>query len=61
MLTLLRIAASALRCIAMPLLWIGWLATPVLWGSSWCEDKAREWDPRIWDRTGGRTPTEARD
>jgi hypothetical protein len=37
---LLLLAASALRSIALPLLWIGSRASPVLRAARWCEDRA---------------------
>lgn len=34
----------------MALLWVGDLANPMLVASRWCEDRAREWNPRLWSR-----------
>ena len=45
-----RAAASALRGLAIPLLIVGSWATPLLLLSRRCEDAAREWNPRLWDR-----------
>lgn len=47
---LARLAGFALRILSLPFLAIGWLATPILWGARVCLDRAREWDPRLWDR-----------
>lgn len=56
-----RAVASALRGLSIPLLLIGSWATPLLMLSRRCEDAAREWDPRLWDRTHRRTPNDSRD
>ncbi|KAB1068879.1 hypothetical protein [Methylobacterium planeticum] len=53
---LLRAAAVALRFLSTPFLLVGWFATPILQASAWCEDRAREWDPRLWARGGDRRP-----
>ena len=45
-----RVSATALRWLSIPFLVVGWIATPVLWAAAWCEDRAREWDPRLWKR-----------
>ena len=63
---LLRFSGRALRIASVPFLLIGWIATPILNGSRWCDriadEKAPpEWKPRLWDRTGGRTANEPRD
>ncbi|GJE54548.1 hypothetical protein [Methylobacterium thuringiense] len=56
-----RLTASALRGAAVVLLWIGDFATPVLAASRFCDDRAREWDPRLWDRNeDDRTDTRER-
>lgn len=47
---LARWAAFALRGLSLPFLGLGCLATPILWGARACQDKAREWDPALWDR-----------
>ncbi len=51
---LARAAASALHDVAQVLLWCADVFTSaarlVLRGSSACQDWAREWDPRRWDR-----------
>ncbi|GEP09854.1 hypothetical protein [Methylobacterium gnaphalii] len=43
-------SGKALRGVAYGLTWIGGLAVPVLFASRWCLDRAREWDPRLWQR-----------
>ncbi|MHB2205031.1 hypothetical protein [Methylobacterium sp. CM6257] len=52
--TLARGLASALHDIAQGLLWIADIFTAgaraVLRASRTCQDRAREWDPRLWDR-----------
>lgn len=53
----LRLAEASLQYVALPILWVGSLATPVLRASAWCgararEAAAREWNPRLWDRNG---------
>ena len=47
---LARIADLLLRSLAVPFLAIGWLGTPILWCARQCQDRAREWDPRLWSR-----------
>lgn len=47
-----KLSADALRGLAALLLWFGDLATPVLFAARWCEDRAREWNPRLWERNG---------
>lgn len=51
---ILRGCAVLLRTIAFPFIAIGWVAagcaTPILWLAGWCTDRAREWDPRLWQR-----------
>jgi len=47
-----RVAASALRGLAITLLFVGSWATPILLIARRCEDAAREWNPRLWDRNG---------
>lgn len=54
---LLQLAQDILQHAAMPLLWVGSLARPVLRAAAWCGDRAREaaareWEPRLWDRDG---------
>lgn len=46
------LAADILRGLAAVLLWIGTQAAAVLFASRRCEDRAREWDPRLWQRNG---------
>lgn len=51
----LRVAQSSAQGVAIALLWIGSLATPVLAVAAWLgaqarEAAAREWNPRLWDR-----------
>ena len=51
---LLRGCAVLLRLLAAPLILIGWVAAsvaePLIWTSRRCHDRAREWDPRLWER-----------
>ena len=47
---LARLVDLALRLLALPLLAVGLLATPILWCARACQDRAREWDPRLWSR-----------
>lgn len=46
----LRLTASLLRGLSVPFLVVGWVATPVLAAAARCEECAREWDPRLWQR-----------
>lgn len=46
----LRGLAACLQGLAVPFLAIGWLGTPILWCARQCQDRAREWDPRLWSR-----------
>lgn len=46
----LRAAATALRWLSLPFLFVGSVATPILAIAAACEDRAREWDPRLWSR-----------
>ena len=52
--TILRAIAHMLQGIADGLLWLADLLTsgarPILRCSRLCLDRAREWDPRLWDR-----------
>ncbi len=52
--TLLRATAVALRWIAQPFILLGWaaawVAVPLVWSSDRCRNRAREWDPRLWER-----------
>lgn len=49
---ILRGLAAFLRALAVPFLAIGWVATPILTCSRSLQDRAREWDPRLWSRGG---------
>lgn len=57
---LARLVDLVCRALAVPLLAIGWCATPILWCARQCQERAREWDPRLWQRGGhtdlGRPP-----
>jgi hypothetical protein len=55
---ILLLAASALRGVALPLLWIGSRASPVLRAARWCEDQA--WGPLRFPppETGRPAPTD---
>lgn len=44
---LLRALATGLRWLSLPFLVVGAIAAPILDASAFCEDKAREWDPRL--------------
>ncbi|GEP06446.1 hypothetical protein [Methylobacterium oxalidis] len=44
------VLASGLRKTAIGLLYLGTLAEPLLRASRWLEDRAREWNPRLWSR-----------
>lgn len=44
------LAAKVLRGVAYGLTWLGDLANPVLARSRWCEERARAWDRRLWER-----------
>lgn len=46
----LGLAASCLRGLSVALLSVGALATPVLEMAGRCEQAAREWAPRLWQR-----------
>ena len=51
----LRLAEISLQYAAIPFLWVGSLAAPVLRAAAWFDDRAREaaareWKPRLWDR-----------
>lgn len=46
----LRTLAGCLQWLAVPFLAIGWVATPILFCSRQLQDRAREWDPRLWSR-----------
>lgn len=45
-----RAAAALLQGLAIPFLVVGYVATPLLDMAAWCIERAREWDPRLWDR-----------
>lgn len=47
---LMRAAATALRWLSLPFLLVGSVATPILDAAAACEERAREWDPRLWER-----------
>lgn len=47
---ILRAVATALRWLSLPFLLVGSVATPILAMAAACEDRAREWDPRLWSR-----------
>ncbi|GJD77978.1 hypothetical protein [Methylobacterium gregans] len=51
-----ELTANILRGLAYALTWIGDLANPVLASSRLWQQRAREWNPRLWDRTGRRGP-----
>ena len=46
----LRGLAALLQALAVPFLAIGWVASPILACSRRLQDRAREWDPRLWSR-----------
>lgn len=46
----LRAIAACLQLLAVPFLAIGWVGSPILWCARRCQDRAREWDPRLWSR-----------
>ncbi|AWN35757.1 hypothetical protein [Methylobacterium radiodurans] len=54
--TALRILSAALRGLAAPFMGAAWLLVqitkPILWCSRQCLERAREWDPRLWERDG---------
>lgn len=47
---LLNGLAWLLQVAALPFLAVGFVATPILWCARWCQERAREWNPRLWDR-----------
>ncbi|MGY2048875.1 hypothetical protein [Methylobacterium sp. JK268] len=57
---LFRLAASALRLLALPLLWIGEAAAPVLAAARWCEDRAWGLVGLTPPETGRPAPTDAK-
>ena len=55
---LLRGLALMLQGLALPFTATGlgalWITQAIRWCARRCQDRAREWDPRLWSR-GGRT------
>jgi hypothetical protein len=47
---ILRGLAALLQALAVPFLAIGWVATPILSTSGWLQERARQWDRRLWSR-----------
>ena len=51
---LLRVLALLLQGLALPFTATGlgalWITRGILWCARACQDRAREWDPRLWSR-----------
>lgn len=51
---LLRALAVCLRGLALPFTSLGlacaWVAAPILQASGWLQERARQWDRRLWSR-----------